>query len=634
MFLIIPLGGKGERFKKNNYSMPKALIKIFGKAILYYLLDNLNLTNINFVYIPYNKEYIHYHFEDQLKKDYPYINFKFLKLEYDTDGAAHTLNIALKNLNNIEDQPILSLDSDNFFSTDVISLWNGENKIICINDESNEPIYSYIKVNENNEIIEMKEKVKISNNACTGAYGFSSYKQLLKYSQIILDKKIKQKNEYYTSNIISYMINEKNKINIGLINKNEWHCLGTPIQLRQFYHNYPKISSLNNSLKINQLRICFDLDNTLVTYPKIKDDYTTVEPIQKNIDYLKYLKSFGNVIIIYTSRRMKTHNGNIGLLMKDIGIITFNTLEKFNIPYDEIYFGKPHAHIYIDDRVYNSFIDLEKELGFYQNNIEPRSFNELELNSIEVITKKSNDLSGEIYYYQNIPNKIKDLFPLIIDYDIENKWYKVEKINGLSLNEYYLSELLTEELLINVMNSIKRLQSIKTNLSINIYANYCNKLEKRFKNYDYSKFPNSKENYEIIYNYLKKYENENRGKQTVIHGDPVLTNILINQFDKIKFIDMRGKIDDQLSIEGDYLYDWAKLYQSFIGYDKILMNKNINIKYEEKMKKIFEDYFIELYDEDKLRDLKMITKSLLFSLIPLHNNDKCKIYYNLIYKIN
>ena len=630
MFLIIPLGGKGERFKKNNYSMPKALIKIFGKPILYYLLDNLNLTNIDFVYIPYNKEYIHFHFEAQLKKDYPYVNFKFLTLEYDTDGAAHTLNIALKKLNNIEDQPVLSLDSDNFFSTDVISLWNGENKIICITDESNEPIYSYIKVNKNNEIIEMQEKVKISNNACTGAYGFSSYKQLLRYSQIILDKKIKQKNEYYTSNIISYMINEQNKINIGIINKNEWHCLGTPIQLRQFYHNYPKISSLNNGLKINQLRICFDLDNTLVSYPKVKDDYSTVEPIQKNIDYLKYLKSFGNIIIIHTSRKMKTHQENIGTLMKNIGFITFETLEKFDIPYDEIYFGKPEANIYIDDCGYNSFIDLEKELGFYQNNIEPRSFNELELNSIELITKKSNDLSGEIYYYQNIPNKIKDLFPLMIDYDIKNKWYKVEKINGLSLNEYYLSELLTEELLKNVMNSIKRLQSVETNSNINIYANYCNKLEKRFQNYDYSKFSNSKENYESIYNYLKKYENENRGKQTVIHGDPVLTNILINQFDKIKFIDMRGKIDNQLSIEGDYLYDWAKLYQSFIGYDKILMNKNINIKYEEKMKKIFEDYFIELYDKDKLKDLKMITKSLLFTLIPLHDNDKCKLYYKLI----
>ena len=38
--------------------------------------------------------------------------------------------------------------------------------------------------------------------------------------------------------------------------------------------------------------ICFDLDNTLVTYPKISNDYRTVEPIEQTINFLKYLKIF------------------------------------------------------------------------------------------------------------------------------------------------------------------------------------------------------------------------------------------------------------------------------------------------------------------------------------------------------
>ena len=43
MILLIPLGGIGERFSKNGYNLPKALINLFGKPILYYLLDNLYL---------------------------------------------------------------------------------------------------------------------------------------------------------------------------------------------------------------------------------------------------------------------------------------------------------------------------------------------------------------------------------------------------------------------------------------------------------------------------------------------------------------------------------------------------------------------------------------------------------------
>ena len=46
MIILIPLGGKGERFKKNGYKMPKALINVFGKPIIFWLLDSLiNLNN-------------------------------------------------------------------------------------------------------------------------------------------------------------------------------------------------------------------------------------------------------------------------------------------------------------------------------------------------------------------------------------------------------------------------------------------------------------------------------------------------------------------------------------------------------------------------------------------------------------
>ena len=48
---------------------------------------------------------------------------------------------------------------------------------------SNEEIFSYVKLNNSLEVIEIKEKNKISNNACTGAYGFSSINDLKKYDQ-------------------------------------------------------------------------------------------------------------------------------------------------------------------------------------------------------------------------------------------------------------------------------------------------------------------------------------------------------------------------------------------------------------------------------------------------------------------
>ena len=630
MIIILPIGGIGRRFKENGYKNPKALINIYGKSIISYLLDCLNIDNIDYIFIPYNKEYKKYRFEAFLIKKYPNIKFKFFCLENNTRGAVETINIGLNNLKEERDIPVLCLDSDNFYTTDIISQWNGENIIFSFEDENENPIYSYVKTNENNEIINIKEKEKISNNACTGAYGFRSINELKRYTAKIIKENITQKSEFYTSGVIMEMINEHHIFTNKTIQRTDFICLGTPIQLKIFYNNYPMKNSFNNKTVIKNKRICFDLDNTLVTFPTIKNDYTSVKPIQKNINFLKYLKGFGNIIIIYTARRMKTHNGNIGKINADIGKITFETLHKFNIPYDEIYFGKPYADFYIDDLALNCFDDLEKELGYYNTKIEPRDFHTIHHGNVDIIIKNGN-LNGENYYYENIPISLKDMFPLYISGNIRN--IRIEKINGLTVSELYVSKMLNENTLIHILNSINRIQNCNITIDddINIYDNYASKLINRYNHFDYSVYENSKSIYELILVKLQEYEKKNLGRKKVIHGDPVFTNIIINCYGKIKFIDMRGKVGDKLTICGDWLYDWAKIYQSIIGYDEILLSKIIDTDYKENIIRIFKKYFIDKFSEKDFMNLKIITKSLIFTLIPLHNNEKCIKYYKLLF---
>ena len=88
MIILIPIGGIGQRFKENGYNKPKSLINVNGKPIISYLLDNLTIDNIDYIFIPYNKEYTKYKFEDFLTKQYPKIRFKFHCLENNTRGAA------------------------------------------------------------------------------------------------------------------------------------------------------------------------------------------------------------------------------------------------------------------------------------------------------------------------------------------------------------------------------------------------------------------------------------------------------------------------------------------------------------------------------------------------------------------
>ena len=102
-------------------------------------------------------------------------------------------------------------------------------------------------------------------------------------------------------------------------------------------------------MKINKLRICLDLDGVICNLRKENETYENLSPVEGAIAKIKSLKSEGHYIIIYTARRMKTHNANVAKVIADIGKTTLDWLERYNIPYDEIIFGKPWADIYIDD---------------------------------------------------------------------------------------------------------------------------------------------------------------------------------------------------------------------------------------------------------------------------------------------
>ena len=95
---------------------------------------------------------------------------------------------------------------------------------------------------------------------------------------------------------------------------------------------------------------------------------------------------------------------------------------------------------------------------------------------------------------------------------------------------------------------------------------------------------------------------------------------------------MRGLLGDKASIYGDILYDYAKLYQSVIGYDFILNNMKINHDYIRPFIDSFEMYVLKKFDDKILFNIKLISNSLIFSLIPLHKNTPklCNEFYDLI----
>jgi capsule biosynthesis phosphatase len=98
------------------------------------------------------------------------------------------------------------------------------------------------------------------------------------------------------------------------------------------------------------MRIVIDLDGTICPIKQKDQDYSDLEPLPGAVERIHELRAAGHYVIILTARNMKTCQSNVGKVMKNVGMLTLEWLEKHGIEYDEIYFGKPNAEVYIDDR--------------------------------------------------------------------------------------------------------------------------------------------------------------------------------------------------------------------------------------------------------------------------------------------
>lgn len=109
----------------------------------------------------------------------------------------------------------------------------------------------------------------------------------------------------------------------------------------------------DNLLEDGEGTLIVDIDGTLCDIKAIGQSYADLIPRHDMIERLRDYQARGYRILLHTARNMRTHNYNLGLINKHTAPILLEWLSKWDIPYDEILFGKPWPRkkgFYIDDR--------------------------------------------------------------------------------------------------------------------------------------------------------------------------------------------------------------------------------------------------------------------------------------------
>lgn len=234
--IVIPMAGAGSRFSKAGYTKPKPFIDVNGKPMIVRVLENLVYPNAQYILIA-RKEHLQKEIKivKQIEEQF---NVIFIPIENLTEGTACTVLYARKYINNTT--PLLIANSDQIVDINISDFINDcknrdlDGSILTFVDQDENPKWSFVKLNKNNLVSEVKEKIAISKFATVGIYLYSKGEDFVNASIDMIIENDRVNNEFYTCPTYNYGIKDGLKIGIFNIDFEKMHGIGTPEDLNIF----------------------------------------------------------------------------------------------------------------------------------------------------------------------------------------------------------------------------------------------------------------------------------------------------------------------------------------------------------------------------------------------------------------
>jgi glucose-1-phosphate thymidylyltransferase len=219
MKVIIPLAGKGTRLRPHTYVTPKPMLRIAGKPVISYLLDDLKrLGGIEQVI------YITGHLKEKVEE--------FARKEYDVpsvfveqkvqNGTATAVELARPYV----DQPVLIIFVDTIFDADLSLVQQTDaDGIIWVKEVEDYQRFGVVVTDAKGYMTKIVEKpsTPISKRANIGLYYIKNWKLLYEGISYVM-KQPANRGEYYLTDAFQYMIDKGAKIKV--VDVEGWYDAG------------------------------------------------------------------------------------------------------------------------------------------------------------------------------------------------------------------------------------------------------------------------------------------------------------------------------------------------------------------------------------------------------------------------
>ncbi len=219
MKVIIPLAGKGTRLRPHTHITPKPMLKIAGKPVIDYVMDDLERLG-NVEQVVYITGHLKDKVEEYTRSKYPFDSV-FVEQRVQ-DGTAGAVALAKPYV----DQPVFIIFVDTIFDADLSEVNRTDaDGIIWVKTVEDYQRFGVVVTDADGNMTKIVEKPTepISKRANIGLYFIRNWKLLFEGIEWTLTQP-KNKGEFYLTDAFQYMIDHGAKIKV--IDVEGWYDAG------------------------------------------------------------------------------------------------------------------------------------------------------------------------------------------------------------------------------------------------------------------------------------------------------------------------------------------------------------------------------------------------------------------------
>jgi NDP-sugar pyrophosphorylase family protein len=236
MKVLIPIAGKSSFFDDKNSPFSKPLVEIKGKSMIQHVIENLSSINddFEFIFIVNSEDCKKFHLHNILRL----LSEKcsVVKVNEETKGALCSILLGIKHINSKEELIICNGDQiiDCDFNEVLSSFRKKESDVGLITFNSVHPRWSYIRYDDDKNVVETAEKRPLSKHAIAGFYYFRQGLDFIKGAMKSIQKGSDINGMYYIAPSINQLILKNKKITAFEIVSEKYQSFYSPQKIREY----------------------------------------------------------------------------------------------------------------------------------------------------------------------------------------------------------------------------------------------------------------------------------------------------------------------------------------------------------------------------------------------------------------